>query len=758
MDEEYLEELIKSKLKKKISAFFFSSVLPVLVVIILIICIISAVISFLFGGAVDTEYIDIQRLWEGLDFSYYSSERADNRWWYIGVDEETGEDTWYSFADEMEKDSTGNTQLDKTLLAAQFSKKNLLFFHDKYFENNCARYFKKDRYKTAVQLYGMDDGTGTKFKNPYSEPYKIDISSQLIGEFIYPPSYEGEKSESFSSDALTELATKMSLELPGGYIRKYGKIPVSAMNNVGLSNIERFGMFSSSNRLDKTAVMLEKIGDANSLYLHQDSISDYSSIKEYNFPWQGLFTLYLMSDYHEDYMGDVGSMSHDKVITLIDQRNGVITEEDDNYIENAPIGNSNYVKFKVDDGLLDHTDEEKVEFIDKLTDLFIPKVTFKTKITDYIQYYTAVQGTSGENTLYKVDYNDTYPYPTKNYAALNSLYNLTDEQGNFIKGQAAYRYLLYNMPTSVVSKAECWFGTYEFEFDDEARTITKVKKTIDMPLFEKTCEDLLTVTVNNEGEEEKTFTEFDMSEYLDYISQMGNEKGATDETKKFSDTIQYYYGKSQKEAYYEENDYLGSTSLGTKPIESSNPQNLPSNIGVYVPFNFSALSDQFTGKLSPENLSSSPEYYTFSGNVLSAEQINDILSNVTNSDIALNAIYFAAKRVGCAYSQASRNGPNSYDCSSLAYYSYKMAGVTMGASTAATEAKWLADNGLAFYDASQLQPGDLAFYDYGAGIAHVVIYVGNGKIIEASGDDKGVLYGNFYSNNLVMFGRPRNPG
>ena len=60
---------------------------------------------------------------------------------------------------------------------------------------------------------------------------------------------------------------------------------------------------------------------------------------------------------------------------------------------------------------------------------------------------------------------------------------------------------------------------------------------------------------------------------------------------------------------------------------------------------------------------------------------------------------------------------------------------------------------------AELQPGDLIFYSYTnngrfMNISHVGIYAGNGKMVEAANEEKGVVYGDFHSGSAVMYARP----
>lgn len=152
-----------------------------------------------------------------------------------------------------------------------------------------------------------------------------------------------------------------------------------------------------------------------------------------------------------------------------------------------------------------------------------------------------------------------------------------------------------------------------------------------------------------------------------------------------------------------------------------------------------------------------------SGNSVSSltnTEIEAIVSSIADPT-QKETVSFALSKVGYPYSQAYRDTGNYYDCSSLAYYSWKTAGVDIsfgGATTAAAEAQGLDEAGKSITEAD-LQPGDLIFYSYTTNgryknISHVGIYAGNGKMIEAKNEAEGVVYGDFHNGSVVMYARP----
>ena len=183
-------------------------------------------------------------------------------------------------------------------------------------------------------------------------------------------------------------------------------------------------------------------------------------------------------------------------------------------------------------------------------------------------------------------------------------------------------------------------------------------------------------------------------------------------------------------------------------------------------YSFSAEQIELIGEMmSPENLA----MIGYSGggggagnstSSMTPDEVNAVLSGISDST-QHSVISFALSKVGYPYSQDLRDSGDYYDCSSLAYYSWRAAGVDIsygGATTAAAEAQGLSEAGKTVTEA-ELQPGDLIFYSYTnngrfMNISHVGIYAGNGKMVEAANEEKGVVYGDFHSGSAVMYARP----
>ena len=94
------------------------------------------------------------------------------------------------------------------------------------------------------------------------------------------------------------------------------------------------------------------------------------------------------------------------------------------------------------------------------------------------------------------------------------------------------------------------------------------------------------------------------------------------------------------------------------------------------------------------------------------------------------------------YSQASRNGNPDYDCSSFVFYALKNSGYDVGDRAFATGGMPSVLQRLGFKmipipDESQLQPGDILWWDGGGSRGHTEFYLGQSKKVGARGASYG---------------------
>lgn len=98
-------------------------------------------------------------------------------------------------------------------------------------------------------------------------------------------------------------------------------------------------------------------------------------------------------------------------------------------------------------------------------------------------------------------------------------------------------------------------------------------------------------------------------------------------------------------------------------------------------------------------------------------------------------------------------GTRVFDCSGFVVAAYRQLGVDLAARGLASTATFHADTKfLKPVTREQLAPGDLIMYQPKNGIGHVVIYMGNGKAIEAAGG-KGVTMSNVQWDRVKSFRR-----
>ena len=109
-----------------------------------------------------------------------------------------------------------------------------------------------------------------------------------------------------------------------------------------------------------------------------------------------------------------------------------------------------------------------------------------------------------------------------------------------------------------------------------------------------------------------------------------------------------------------------------------------------------------------------------------ASTTQPVTAPITASTGAATAVRVALAQVGKPYVWAGA-GPNSFDCSGLVMYAWAAAGVHLDHYTVSQYEETTR------ISQSQLQPGDLVFYDTGSGAepGHVTMYIGNGQIVTA---------------------------
>ena len=140
---------------------------------------------------------------------------------------------------------------------------------------------------------------------------------------------------------------------------------------------------------------------------------------------------------------------------------------------------------------------------------------------------------------------------------------------------------------------------------------------------------------------------------------------------------------------------------------------------------------------------------------LSYEELTQISADLPTGTKGGDIAQAALSKAGTAYSVM--------DCSQLTQYAYAQAGVSLPR-TSVAQAKYCYDNGYAI-SGIQLQPGDLIFWSKACScrrwneIHHTGIYIGSGKIVDASSTKGRVVVRNLWGENgdkwkIAFYARP----
>ena len=98
-----------------------------------------------------------------------------------------------------------------------------------------------------------------------------------------------------------------------------------------------------------------------------------------------------------------------------------------------------------------------------------------------------------------------------------------------------------------------------------------------------------------------------------------------------------------------------------------------------------------------------------------------------------SVLNYAAQFLGVPYVYGGST-PSGFDCSGFTMYIYKQFGYSLPHSATS---QWLSGMGTKIYSISELQPGDLVFFNdpsrnKGKACSHAGIYIGNGQFIHSS--------------------------
>lgn len=126
---------------------------------------------------------------------------------------------------------------------------------------------------------------------------------------------------------------------------------------------------------------------------------------------------------------------------------------------------------------------------------------------------------------------------------------------------------------------------------------------------------------------------------------------------------------------------------------------------------------------------------------------NQDVSTVVGDDQANAIIAEAKKYLGTAYVWGGSTPSSGFDCSGLTQWSFKKAGITIPRTAAQ---QYIAAEKITKVEA---KAGDLVFFSYGSGVAHVGIYLGDGRMLDAQNNGVVVESLNWWNQYLVGYGR-----
>ena len=196
---------------------------------------------------------------------------------------------------------------------------------------------------------------------------------------------------------------------------------------------------------------------------------------------------------------------------------------------------------------------------------------------------------------------------------------------------------------------------------------------------------------------------------------------AASQSKQIDESLTAFYENSKK-------DDVGHVTQLPVPSTPSTNNNTSSNTNNNQSSNTNNEQDSNTDQTTNNN-NSNENQNSSNNNQNSSTNTNQNNSSTTESNAALGvkiANYALAKQGSRYYWGAS--GPTYFDCSGLVYWAHKQAGVRIGRTTAAGYAG--SGKSVSY---NNLQIGDVITINYGRGVAHIGIYIGNGRMVHASG-------------------------
>lgn len=166
----------------------------------------------------------------------------------------------------------------------------------------------------------------------------------------------------------------------------------------------------------------------------------------------------------------------------------------------------------------------------------------------------------------------------------------------------------------------------------------------------------------------------------------------------------------------------------------------------------------------------SPHYYTYFADLLGidvydgvrSEELEEIIANLPKGTKGEAIVQAAIMRIGHPYSRGRRGSGNYVDCSYFTWWAYNQAGISLP--TSSVEQAKYCYNKKYVVKVDELKPGDLIFWrktTCNCGrwreIHHAGIYIGDGKVIDASSSKGRVVMRKLWSDwewKIALCARP----
>lgn len=211
----------------------------------------------------------------------------------------------------------------------------------------------------------------------------------------------------------------------------------------------------------------------------------------------------------------------------------------------------------------------------------------------------------------------------------------------------------------------------------------------------------------------------DLTEYdKDLVVKLNNEKVKLEETKNWAEQEKSTLISLQVKQFAKQNELNQLIETYTAQIESGQ-QALAEN---------EEISEALRNAVGASRLTLEQQEWINNNGAITDNNVN--LSGTVSDVVA-----YAVSKIGSPYVWGAA-GPNSFDCSGLTSWAYAQVGVNIGRTTYNQ-----APNGTAVAY-SNIQPGDLLFFNTDGYLSHVGMYVGNGLMVHAPYPGATVTYTN----------------